>query len=266
MKRLLAPLALLAALAACAPPADPTGPALPTLANHADSVAMRIYTVAGGPAVWSRVPYLRFDFGARADTAQAAAAAPRRHLWNRTTGDYRLEMPRGDTLYTALFNVGTRAGHVYRNTAPLDSAAEAAWLERAYHAFINDTYWLLVPTKLFDEGVAREYVADSSNADREVISLHFGNVGLTPGDRYWLYASRATGALEAWGFVLEGNPDAPPSYIPREEVETLETPYGTAQLATAHRVGGGRTLYTDAVALPQSVDAALFTDPAARME
>lgn len=260
---LLLPLAL---LAACTPdaPFDTTAER-PALETRADSVAMRLYDAAGGPEVWTRVPYLRFDFGSGVDTA-ATRPAPRRHLWNRTTGDYRLETPRGDTLYTALFNVGTRAGQVYRDGTPLDSTENAAWLERAYQAFINDTYWLLAPTKLFDEGVTRAYVADSSTAERDVITVSFEGVGLTPGDRYWLYADRETGRLAAWGYVLQGNPDAPASFIPKEDYVALETPYGTAHLATAHRTRPGRTLYTDAVALPETVDAALFTDPDAQME
>ncbi len=264
MKLLAFVLALV--LATCATPdAPPPEASLPPLETRADSIAMRIYQAAGGPEVWESVPYLRFNFGAGFDTAAVRPPA-RRHLWNRMTGDYRLEVPRGDTLYTALFNVNTRQGQVYRDGAPLDSTANAAWLERAYASFINDTYWLLVPTKLFDEGVTRAYVPDSSDARRDVITLTFGGVGLTPGDRYWLYANRETGALDAWGFVLEGNPDAPASFIPRTEVVTLQTPRGPVHLATAHRSRPGRTLYTDALALPDTVAPAVFTDPAVGME
>lgn len=253
-----------AGLAACAPSAPPA-PAFPPLplATPADSLAARIYAHAGGPEVWERVPYVRFDFGAAADTATTRPPG-RRHLWNRATGDYRLELPRGDTLYTALFNVNTRDGQVYRDGAALDSTENAAWLERAYRAYINDTYWLLVPTKLFDPGVTRGTAPDTLGY--RVLTLAFEGVGLTPGDRYFLYANPETGALEAWGFVLEGNPGAPPSFIRREDAVALETPHGTARLATAHRSGNGRTLYTDRVALPGTVDGALFTDPAASLD
>lgn len=261
---LLLVLPVVLTLAACEPAAPPPPEvAHPALVTAADSLADRIYTYAGGPEVWTRVPYLRFDFGAGFDTAATRPPA-RRHLWNRMTGAYRLEVPRGDTLYTALFDVNTRQGQVYRDGAPLDSAANAAWLERAYGTYINDTYWLLVPTKLFDEGVTRGTAPDTLGYD--VLTLAFDGVGLTPGDTYHLYADPATGRLAAWGYVLQGNPDRPRSFIERTEEVELDTPYGTARLATAHRTGPTRTLYTDAVALPDSVDAALFTDPAASLD
>ncbi len=254
-------------LLACSPAAPGGSEEIPrpVLETRADSVAWRIYEASGGPAVWTQVPYVRFNFGGAPDTATTRPPA-RRHLWNRQTGDYRLEIPRGDTLYTALFNINTREGQVYRDGTALDSTANQAWLERAYRSFINDTYWLLVPTKVFDEGVTRAYVADSSSADRDVITLSFARVGLTPGDRYWLYANPDTGMLEAWGYVLEGNPDASPSFIERTEVQTIETPYGTARLATAHRTGPNRKLYTDAVALPAAVPENVFTDPSVAIE
>ncbi len=213
--------------------------------------------------MWTQAPYLRFDFGAGFDTA-ATRPPPRRHLWNRMTGDYRLETTRNDTVYTALFNVNSRQGDVYENGIALGDSAAAPWLERAYRAFINDTYWLLVPTKLFDDGVTRGTRPDTLG--RHVLTLTFADVGLTPGDTYRLYANPDTGALEAWGFVLEGNPDAPMSFIERTGEVALDTPHGTARLATAHKSGGGRTLYTDAVALPTTVPAGTFTDPTVRMD
>lgn len=256
------PATLILLLAACdAPPVQQTATTAerPVLATRADSVALMVYDAVGGPSAWASVPYLRFDFATGNDTVRQVRA---RHLWNRQNGDYRLEMNAGeDTVYVALFNVHTREGNVYLNGQPVDSTRRAEWLERAYGRFINDTYWLLAPTKLFDPGVTRAYVPDSSTADTEVITLTFDDVGLTPGDRYWIYADRATGRMERWAYRLQSyEPDAAPTSLAWEGYESFEAPAGPVHLAT-RKDGTNFSIYTDNIALPAEVPADLFTDP-----
>ena len=162
-------LCLPAALAACAPePSDPEVDSveMPALVTRADSVAMRAYEAAGGPEAMAALPYLRFDFGVERDGERQTVA---RHLWNRETGDYRVEWTGGaDSNYVALFNVGTREGQVFLNGDSLGAEAKAARLDEAYRRFINDSYWLLAPVKLFDPGVNRAYVPDSSDVQINV--------------------------------------------------------------------------------------------------
>ena len=66
-------------------------------------------------------------------------------------------------------------------------------LETAYGRFINDTYWLLAPWKVFDPGVHRDFDGEKTGPDGalcDVIRLSFDNVGLTPKDVYWLWVTR----------------------------------------------------------------------------
>ncbi len=255
----------LAASACQQPAADAPAARTVPLETRADSVAWRLYSFAGGPAVWDALPYLRFDFRS-ATAGDTTRRPPRRHLWNRMTGDYRLEMQRGDSALVVLFNANTRQGTVYVNgAATADTSFQRKTLERAYGAFINDSYWAFMPTKLFDAGVTRTYVADSSNADREVIETAFAGVGLTPGDHYWLYVDRASGQLQGWRYRLEGM-DAPGPFIAWTDWQSFTTPHGTARIAAQHHLAEGRVLYTDALNLPETADAALFTDPTARLE
>lgn len=252
---------------AVAPPSAPAAVPRPAMATAADTLALGAYDAMGGPEVWTRVPLLRFDF-ASAQDGQPPAKNRRRHLWNRMTGDYRLESVRGDSVYVVLFNTQTRAGEAFQspsrtdttNVQPVPEAQRQAWLDRAYRSFVNDTYWLLQPTKLFDDGVARAYDADSSRTGRRVIRLSFGNVGLTPGDRYWLYFEGGKALPAAWRFHLQG--DAAPGPLVRSEGDTtLATPFGPATLRTRHRMASGRSILTDHVALPATVDARVFTNP-----
>jgi hypothetical protein len=126
--------------------------------------------------------------------------------------------------------------------------------------FINDTYWLLAPLKLFDDGVIRDRDASEDTDAEQALTLAFDGVGRTPGDRYWLYVDRTTGRVNAWRFHLQ-NQEQAGGRIEREVHRTFATPGGALRLSTRNETGD-RDLFTDGVAFPAAVDPAAFTDPA----
>ncbi|TNE87148.1 MAG: hypothetical protein EP330_19460 [Deltaproteobacteria bacterium] len=65
----------------------------------------------------------------------------------------------------------------------------------AWSAFVNDSYWLIAPCKVTDAGV------NATSAPGRV-DLSFGEVGITPGDRYQLTVD-AEGRVTAWSFELQ---------------------------------------------------------------
>jgi hypothetical protein len=242
--------------------AQPSRQDLPPLRTRADSVALRVYEAMGGPEVWSAARYLQFQFGRESDGVRQVF---RKHAWDRWTGQYRVEWQQGlDSAYVVLFNVNTRQGRAYLNGGAVPTSAEAALLADAYEGFINDTYWLLMPVKLLDPGVYRTYVPDSSNAVQEVIELAFGSVGLTPGDRYWVYVNRATGLVDRWAMVLQGNPTAAPRVNQWTDYQTFETPAGALRLAV-RKQGARSALMTDGLVVSVTVPPDLFTDPRPRL-
>lgn len=266
MPRLALPLVALALLlAACATPEETPPPAADApdivMATYADTLAMRTFEAMGGPEAWASVPALRFNFGLERDGEHQVA---RRHAWNRQTGDYRVEWQQGpDSAYVALFDVNdvtdnTPAGQVYLNGEPVAAEANEALLQRAYGGYINDTYWLLMPTKLFDPGVTRTYAADSSDADAEVIHLSFGDVGLTPGDQYWVYADPTTGLVDGWAYRLQSGRESRSMWT---GYETYTAPGGEVVVATRKASPDGTfALLTDSVSI-EPLPEAMFTDP-----
>lgn len=250
-------------VAGCAQPESDSGATesieMPVLETRADTVAMKVFDAYGGPEAWAQLPYLRFDFATGTDTSRSVHA---RHLWDRVTGDYRMEMPMGeDTLYVALFNVNSREGNVYMDGVQVDSTREAELLDTAYRRFINDTYWLLMPVKLMDPGVNRTYLPDSSTADQDVLHLSFGEVGLTPGDQYWVYVDAETGLVDQWAYRLQRHPsDHVPEPISWAAHTTFDTPYGEI-VVSERKPRDGFVLYTDNVAVPAEVQEGAFTDP-----
>lgn len=199
MKRLL-PVLLLAAVSVPLAAADP----------RADEVGHAMIDAMGGPSAWEHARWLRFDFTVVRGGKTVASFS---HYWDRWTGRYRVEgEDPGGVPWKAYFNVNTKEGDYWVNGAKTEGDARAKGLERAYGRFINDTYWLLAPWKVFDPGVHREYVGEvtgtSGNACDE-IRLSFDDVGLTPKDVYWMDVDRRTHLLDRWKFVLNGSQDPP---------------------------------------------------------
>jgi hypothetical protein len=233
--------------------------------TRADSVAYRLLQAHGADA-WATAPYLRFNFGIETPNGGQTIA---RHLWDRTTGEYRIEWSAGpDSSYVALVNVreqrdGRLDGTVYLNGNELTGTAGESTREQAYGRFVNDTYWLLAPLKVYDPGVNRTYVADSSTADHDVIQLTFNDVGRTPGDQYWLYVSTETGQLDRWAYHLQGMPDdAPPQFYDWTQYQELQAPDGTVRLAPRKEaVEADRALLTNQLALPESPPDGAFSTP-----
>jgi len=236
-----------------------------TVDSKADSVAMRL-AEAHGARAWASAPMLRFDFAVE---RAGQSGPPRRHLWNRETGEYRLEWTEGqDSTYVAILDVRTASGNlasgtVYRNGSELAGAQDSTRRAQAYRAFINDTYWLLAPLKVFDPGVDRSYVADSSTADHDVLHLRFGDVGLTPGDEYWMYVDVETGRLDRWAFHLQRMPEeAPAARFNWTGADTLQAPDGPVVLATQKpSMDGPVTIVTRNLSLPKSAPEGAFTRP-----
>lgn len=120
------------------------------------------------------------------------------HLWDRKRMLHRLR--RGDS--ETLLDLTTRQGRVTNGGAPVHGAAAERALQRAYAAWINDSFWLNPLAKLFDEGVGRSVVQTEDGKPGLLISYQSG--GLTPGDSYlWLLGEDHTPrAYRLWVSIL----------------------------------------------------------------
>lgn len=260
MKHKLPFLLASALLAGCAANESPTTTVdwLPSIETRADSIAMQVFEAYGGPDAWSKVRYVRFDFGRE---SEAVKQVFRSHLWDRHSGDYRLEWSAGDdSTAVVLFNVNDRSGSAYINGEPLDSAATDNFVQRAYRGFINDTYWLLAPIKLLDPGVTRAYVPDSSTAEVDVITTTYEGVGLTPGDQFWFWVDRDTGMMTRWAYQLQGRKDQAPTNWMWMECTNFEHSAGPVVICP-RKSWGDSALMTDGVDLPEMVAEDAFSRP-----
>lgn len=240
---------------------------------------------------WSKVGGLRFTFSVVKDGKTLAEV---HHVWDVRSGQYRVDWSskEGDQRL-AIFNVGAkgRQGEAYMRgertvtgapatpatpaTRPPRPPGMAGWLkapdlvarqmlETGYGRFINDTYWLLMPLKMKDPGVNLDYDGEKTIDTKtyDVLKVTFDQVGLTPGDTYWVYVNRDTHLIDRWEYVLEG--DAAKPKEPKEEAkgssgsasakdESPKAPqrtlwiwkewqsFGPVKLATVKTMGDGST-------------------------
>jgi hypothetical protein len=241
LRRTALPTALLIAALALVPAS--------AVAQDAQAVADRVLQALGGKEAWDNTRYIHFTFAGR-----------RTHWWDKWTGRYRVEgQNREGQKYVVLTNINTKEGTAYLNGQKAEGDQAKQLLEAAYGAWVNDTYWLLMPYKLKDPGVnlspAGEETIDGKTYDK--LALSFESVGLTPGDRYWAYINRDTGLMDRWSFILQDMPkEGPPSVW----LWTGWQKHGNIMLAP-HRshVGDDRKLELSDIAVPDQIPDSVFT-------
>ncbi len=165
--------------------------------DQAQVIAEEVMEAMGGQESWDATRYIRFSF-----------FGFRTHYWDKSTGRYRVswtDRESGES-HVILMNLNTGEGRAFTDgTEVTDAEARNRFLERARGAWINDTYWLLMPYKLQDPGVdlayAGEEVVDGIAYDK--LHLSFNNVGNTPGDEYWAYINRETRLMDKWVYLLQ---------------------------------------------------------------
>ncbi|HEY6146404.1 MAG TPA: hypothetical protein VIZ69_01855 [Thermoanaerobaculia bacterium] len=177
---------------------------------RADAVGKEFLAALGGQSAWDKARQFKFDFVVVRD---GQALARFSHAWDRYTGDYRVSgTDKTGAPFVVYFNVNTKAGQGYVNGKPAEGEANEALLKNAYGRFINDTYWLLAPWKIFDPGVHLAYEGEKpcpGGGTCDVLRLSFDNVGLTPKDRYWLWITRDGRKMVQWQYLLNGATDEP---------------------------------------------------------
>lgn len=173
-------------------------------------VSARIHDRLGGEAL-DQTALLGFDFVVYDEGRELLR---RSHLWDRRTNDYRVRLPRREGgPCTVWFDLDApEYGEARCARHPVSQEEEADLLEAAWGAFINDTWWLLMPFKWEDPGVDLTWIGRerSGKTHWDVVLLEFSEgTGLTPGDRYWAYVDRRTGRMDKWEMLLEGSEGDP---------------------------------------------------------
>ena len=205
-------------------------------------IADSVMQAMGGRRAWDTTQYVTWNFfGARS------------LLWDKQSGDVRIEVPRDSAIY--LINVNSDQGKVAMGGEEItDADSVAKYVERGKSIWINDSYWLFMPFKLKDSGVTLTYAGEDTiqGGDMaEVLELRFENVGVTPQNKYRVYVDPNDYMVKQWAFYPQAEMDTPRFITPWAEYEK----YGSIML------GGdrGERDITD-IEVMESVPEGTFTD------
>ena len=209
---------------------------------EAISLADEVMAAMGGRANWEATRFVTWRF-----------FGFRLHVWDKWTGDIRFEQ---DDL-TVLMNIHSKEGRAFSAGVEIsDPDTLAARLEHGYRAWINDSYWLVMPYKLKDTGVTLRYRGPESSGDgrpAEVLELTFKDVGVTPQNKYAVWIDRESRLVTQWAFYREAA-DAEPAFT---GPWTNWQPHGSILLSD----GRGERQHTD-VAVFDELPRQVFTSPA----
>jgi hypothetical protein len=176
----------------------------------ADAIGKELIAALGGEKAWEKARQFQFDFLVEREGQTVARFS---HAWDRYTGDYRVSgMDKSGAPFIVIFNVNTKGGKALVNGKPVEGEEQEKLLKTAYGRFINDSYWLLAPWKIFDPGVNLSSDGEKPCPDGgvcDILKLSFENVGLTPKDIYWLWITRDGRQMVQWQYVLNGTQEEP---------------------------------------------------------
>lgn len=209
-------LVLLASAGSLVAQDDPNPPAAGFDAEGSDAraveIADQVMEAMGGRRAWDSARYLTWNFFGR-----------RRHVWDKWTGDVRIEGEDRETgePYVVLMNLETGVGRVWGGGSEVtDPEQLAARLDAGAAAWINDSYWLFMPYKLKDSGVTLRYLGERTMLDgrpADVLELTFQGVGRTPENKYDVYVASDSGLVEQWDYYADAGDPEPRFQLPWHE-------------------------------------------------
>lgn len=165
------------------------------------ALAAEVMEAMGGQKAWDDTRYLSWKFFGR-----------RFHVWDKHSGDIRVEDGKGKTI---LMNLNTREGKAWQDDQALEGEELSQALDSGWKAWVNDSYWLVMPYKLRDPGVHLEYSREDQTPDgraADVITMTFQEVGVTPENKYEVYVDKETKLVTAWAFFSKAE-DKEPRFI-----------------------------------------------------
>ncbi|QJD79196.1 hypothetical protein [Spirosoma rhododendri] len=168
-------------------------------------LADAVMQAMGGRKAWDNTHLIAWNFfGAR------------KLVWDKWTGDVRVDNLRNDQ--TVLLNINNNKGRVFRNGAELtDPDSVAKYVKAGKDAWINDSYWLVMPFKLKDSGVTLKYLGEDPTKDgkpADVVQMTFKNVGNTPDNKYKIWIDKGSHLVTQWAHYPKFTDEQPRFTLP----------------------------------------------------
>ncbi|GAB2563640.1 hypothetical protein [Spirosoma areae] len=181
-------------------------------------IADQVMKAQGGRKNWDATHYLAWNF-----------FGYRTLIWDKYTGNVRIENLKDDT--KILINVNDGKGKVSKNGAQVTQADTVSkYLKEGKEAWINDSYWLVMPFKLKDSGLTLKYGGEDTTqagTKADVLRLTFEGVGVTPQNGYKIYVDKQRHLVSQWAHFKEAHQAEPTFVMPWNDYRT----YGKIKLS-----------------------------------
>lgn len=122
------------------------------------------------------------------------------HIWDKFTGDIRIEYDNT----VLLMNIHTKQGRAWENGQEItNEVALKKEIKKGYASWVNDSYWVVMPYKLHDDGVTLSYTREDKSLDGkdvDVATMTFNDVGLTPQNKYEVYFDQQSHLVTEFAF------------------------------------------------------------------
>ena len=168
------------------------------------AIADEVMEAMGGRKAWDGTPYLHWTFFGK-----------RHLLWDKQNKQVRVESPEQGLVIVTGIEEGSE-GRVWKDGKELtDPESVAKYAKQGRSLWINDAYWLVMPYKLKDSGVALSYVRQDTSYNgqpADVLGLQFENVGDTPQNKYEVWVDQDSKLVTQWAYYADAG-DQDPKFV-----------------------------------------------------
>lgn len=169
------------------------------------AIADQVMDAMGGRKNWDNTRYITWNF-----------FGFRKHVWDKWTGNVRIENVRDDLV--VLMNINTDKGRIFKyGQEQTNSDSLVKYLKIGKGAWINDSYWLVMPYKLKDSGVTLKYLGDEKTKDgkdADLLQLTFKGVGNTPDNKYKVWVDKQNHLVWQWAYYPRFDAEKPGFVLP----------------------------------------------------
>lgn len=214
------------------------------IAQNADveRIKTKVMVAMGGQKAYDKTRYISWDF-----------FGSRNLVWDKAKGRVRIDNLKENTVM--ILNINEKKGKVLKKGIEITNPDSVSkYLEDARKTWINDSYWLVMPFKLSDEGVTTKYLGKSKTEDgksAEILELTFEKVGVTPNNKYHIFFDEETGLVSQWSHFTNFSDEKPRFTMPWKDYQK----YGNIKLSGDR---GARKLNN--IMVFDKLDESIFTD------
>ena len=211
----------------------------PAAVELADSIMVAM----GGWENWDNTRFISWN-----------SSGSRNLIWDKKEGRARIESLKDSTTY--LVDLKTLAGKVYiKGQAVTRSDSMKNMLKRAKSLWSSDSYWLVMPFKLKDNGVTLKYLGEDTlkTGDRcNVLQITYNDDGDMPLTKYHIYVDLADNLVKQWAYYSTASQDSATFVLPWDNYKK----YGNILLSADRSEGGGPV----DVSVDDSLSEKIFTE------